>query len=107
KRALGSGGHIVQYPTHLGGLAYELPDGNRNHPWEVVAKRRNSAGHGDLILYRVGDDEGSAEAMFGQLAAGQRVSGLVLVRIKFWFNFLKGAKQDFANDTDRFRAMRD
>lgn len=106
RAVLGGKPQVFSYPNFAGGLRYKLPDGNRQHPWTVVARSKLSPGFGDLLLYHLGDDEGSVEAMFGPRRADQRLDGLVIVRTKFWFNFAKGANRDFNNDVERYQLMR-
>src|SRR5262249_1435607 len=88
-------------------------DGNANNPWNLVVPPV-SYHHNDLILYRLGDDEGLREGMFGHLAT--KLDGVVIVRTKLWFTFTSqfarvartgsghADPRDFPHDTARLDA---
>lgn len=102
RAVLGHAARVVRYPSFHGGITYGVPDSTVEHPWTLMARARLSRGFGDLLLYHLGDDEGSVEAMFGPLPPERRVDGLMLVRTKFWFDFARGAARDFRDDVERF-----
>lgn len=91
-------------------LRYELPQppgvkGGKPdaHPWEPLLQGR--MGRSDLLLFRLGDDEGSATALFfpttapQPIAAAKRFSALLTVRTYYWFDFT-GFPNDPAPLTD-------
>ncbi|MFO0591372.1 MAG: hypothetical protein U0441_27740 [Polyangiaceae bacterium] len=101
-----------------GPLRYELPQApsvsgakHDAHPWEPFLQERMGRSH--LRLFRLGDDEGSARAMFFEtkpsplIPRASRFSAVLAIQTYYWFNFT-GFPADPAPYTDgnKYELMR-
>lgn len=87
------------------GMTYRHPGDERETPWTIFKEGRLKNGIARWFLYRCGDDEATVEAMFprpsSHATVGDWIDGIVVVRIRFWFNFFASVDSDFENDVER------
>ncbi len=101
---------VATESSYVTPLVYKLADGNQNSPWSE-ATARGTHGMAPLSSYRLGDDEGMREGIFGANLR-TNLDGLVIVRPNIWFTFGSQAAvaggtdtTDFADDDARWEAM--
>jgi len=95
-KALPNAPYLVEHAGFPDTLRYKLPDVSgipganvKASPWEPILPKQR-IGKSDILLFRLGDDEGSVSTMFrstGRIAQQDRLSGLAVVRTYYWFNY--------------------
>lgn len=110
KAQLPEGPYVSAYSTFKGGMTYAIPQGNTNGPRDVVATQRMTSNRADLVLFRLGDDEGYVEHIFERpattsTAAGAWLNGVLVLKTKLWFNFFASATGDFPGDVERWNVV--